>query len=56
MIEIFVYSLMCYGIASAIVYYSGPFDIFAKLRESVSGNKKLEEFKHFKIIYEINPF
>ena len=43
MIEIFVYSLMCYGIASAIVYYSGPFDIFAKLRESVSGNKKLEE-------------
>ena len=34
---------MCYGVSSAIVYYSGPWDIFSKLREFSSKNKKLEE-------------
>lgn len=34
---------MCYGLSSAIVYYSGPWDIFAKFRESVSDNEKLSE-------------
>lgn len=43
MILIFLYSLMCYGIANAIVYYTGPFDIFSKFRDSISGNEKLEE-------------
>ena len=40
---IFLYSLMCYGIANAIVYYSGPWDIFTKLRSYVSDNQKLNE-------------
>lgn len=43
MVSIFIYSLMCYGVSSAIVYYSGPWDIFSKLREFSSKNKKLEE-------------
>ena len=43
MLTIFIYSLMCYGIANAIVYYSGPWDIFVKLRNFASGNDKLEE-------------
>lgn len=43
MLEIFIYSLMCYGLANAIVYYTGPWDIFAKLRSYVSDNPKLDE-------------
>lgn len=43
MISIFIYSLMCYGISSAMVYYSGPFDIFVKLRELIAGTDKLNE-------------
>lgn len=40
---IFIYSMMCYGISCAIVYYSGPWDIFVKLREAVAYNDKLLE-------------
>lgn len=42
-IYIFLYSLMCYGLSSAIVYYSGPFDIFEKWRKTIAYNDKLLE-------------
>ena len=45
MITVFLYSIMCYGISSAFVYYSGPFDIFSKLRDFLESNhhEKLSE-------------
>ena len=43
MLEVFIYSLMCYGLSSAFVYYSGPFDIFEKIRDFVSVKPKLNE-------------
>lgn len=43
MLLVFCYTLMCYGISSALVYYSGPFNIFAKIRELVASNNYLDE-------------
>jgi hypothetical protein len=34
---------MCYGISSALVYYSGPFAIFGRFRELISSNEYLDE-------------
>ena len=42
-IFIFIYTLMSYGLSSAIVYYTGPWDIFVKLRKAVAYNDKLTE-------------
>lgn len=43
MLSVFLYSLMCYGISSAIVYYGGPFDIFVKFRELIAGSDYLDK-------------
>ena len=43
MLTVFIYSLMCYGISSALVYYTGPFGIFEKWRQYVSEKPKLNE-------------
>lgn len=41
MLLIFVYSMMCYGLASALVYYSGPFEILSKFRNFIDSNYNL---------------
>ena len=44
MVAILIYSLMCYGLSSAFVYYTGPFDIFSKFRDFLASNSgKLTE-------------
>lgn len=36
---------MCYGLASALVYYNGPFNVFSEFRDFIvlNNNKYLEE-------------
>lgn len=44
MLGIVIYTIMCYGISSALVYYTGPFDIFSKFRDFLASNSnKLTE-------------
>ena len=45
MFTVFLYTFMCYGLASALVYYNGPFNIFSRFRCFVAekNNKYLEE-------------
>ena len=40
---IFAYTLACYGISSAIVYYSGPFGIIEKTRMRLSSSRYFSE-------------
>ena len=42
---VFVYTLMCYGLSSALVYYNGPFGMISRFRDYVSSNtnKYLDE-------------
>lgn len=37
---IFIYSIAVYAIASAIVYFDGPFDIISKVRDKLSRKSK----------------
>lgn len=42
-LTVILYTIMCYGLSSALVYYSGPWDIISRFRDKISSHRKLDE-------------